>query len=126
MSLQWEYCALVSHAVERVAEQPGWLCRVSYFTPHGVETRQLREPHALEPTDAFERAMAQLGAGGWELVSLQHELVRTNATVASEQFLGTVHTGYAFGAFGVAYFKRPVEPGRAIDQPAMTGIAALP
>jgi hypothetical protein len=79
----------------------------------------LREPHALEPTDVFERAMAQLGAGGWELVSLQHELVRLNTTIASEQYLGSVHTGYGFAPFGVAYFKRPIEPGRAIDDPAI-------
>jgi hypothetical protein len=117
MSTQWEFCALVSHAAERSEEQPGWLCRVSYFTSDGVVTRQLREPHSFEPTDAFERAMAQLGAGDWELVSLQHELVRLNAAVESEQFLATVHTGYGFAPFGVAYFKRPVEPGRAIDEP---------
>jgi hypothetical protein len=63
--------------------------------------------------------MAQLGAGGWELVSLQHELVRNNAQVVNEQFLASVHTGYSFAPFGVAYFKRPVEPGRAIDEPAI-------
>jgi hypothetical protein len=119
MAEQWEFCALVSHAAERIEDQPGWLCRVSYFTPQGIVTRQLREPHALEPTDVFERAMAQLGAGGWELVSLQHELVRLNTTIASEQYLGSVHTGYGFAPFGVAYFKRPIEPGRAIDDPAI-------
>jgi hypothetical protein len=119
MAGQWEFCALVSHASERLEDQPGWLCRVSYFTPKGVVTRQLREPHALEPTDVFERAMAQLGAGGWELVSLHHELVRLNTTIASERYLGSVHTGYGFAPFGVAYFKRPAEPGRAIDEPAI-------
>jgi hypothetical protein len=119
MAVEWEFCALVSHAVERIEDQPGWLCRVSYFTREGVVTRQLREPHALEPTDAFERAMAQLGTGGWELVSLDHELVRINAAVDSERLLATVHTGYGFAPFGVAYFKRRVEPGRAIDEPAI-------
>jgi hypothetical protein len=120
MSGQWEYCSLVSHGVERMEDQPGWLCRVSYFTQHGVETRQLREAHALFPTDVFERAMAHLGAGGWEIVSLQHELVDLNTTVADAHFMASVHTGFGFSPFGVAYFKRLVEPGRAIDEPAFT------
>jgi hypothetical protein len=88
MIRQWEYCALVSHAGEGVDGESGWLCRVSYFAPDGTCTRQLREPHSPFPTDVFERAMAQLGAGGWELVALSHELVRNNASVASERFLG--------------------------------------
>ena len=119
MATQWEFCALVSHAAEQIEDQPGWLCRVSYFTTGGVVTRQLRDPHATEPTDTFERAMAQLGAGGWELVSFQHELVRLNTTIASEQYLGSVHTGYGFSPFGVAYFKRQTEQERAIDEPAI-------
>jgi hypothetical protein len=92
---------------------------VSYFTSGGIVTRQLREPHLHEPIDVFERAMAQLGAGGWELVSLHHELIRLNAVVDSERLLATVHTGYGFSPFGVAYFKRPVESDRAIDKPAI-------
>jgi hypothetical protein len=117
--MHWEFCALVSHATEIPAEGSSWSCRVTYFTPGGVLTRQLRDPHLLEPTDIFERAMAQLGTGGWELISLHHELVRLNTVVDSENLLATVHTGYGFSPFGVAYFKRPIEPGRAIDEPAI-------
>lgn len=116
---QWEYCALVSHTSEAPDAPATWMCRVSYFTMDGVRSVQLREHGSIFPADVFERAIAQLGAGGWELVSLQHELVRNNVNVTGEQFLATVHTGYSFSPFGVAYFKRPVEDGRSIDQPAI-------
>lgn len=120
METTWEYCALVSHAVETEDEGEGWLCRISYFTPAGVRTIRLREPLDPVPTDAFERALAQLGVGGWELVSLDHELVRTNVAVGEGSFVASIHTGYGFAAFGVAYLKRPVRDGRAIDEPAVS------
>lgn len=122
MEATWEYCALVSHAVESEDGEPGWRCRISYFTADGVRTVQLREPLDPFPTDSFERAMAQLGAGGWELVSLDHELVRTNIAVGEGAFVAAVHTGYGFASFGVAYFKRPVREGRPIDEPAVRGV----
>jgi hypothetical protein len=114
---QWEYCALVSHASEAGDDRGAWICRISYFTRNGVKTLPLREHGNMFPSDVFERAMAQLGAGEWELVSHQHELVRTNTNIAGEQFLATVHTGYSFSPFGVAYFKRQIEPDRKIDEP---------
>lgn len=113
----WEYCALVSHASAEPDSAGRWLCRISYFAADGVISRILKDAHHPTPTDAFERAMAQLGAGGWELVSLNHELVRNNVNVTGEAFLATVHTGYTYSPFGVAYFKRPVADGRPIDQP---------
>lgn len=120
VQLTWEYCALVSHASTQPDSAGRWLCRVSYFSRDGVRTRQLRDEHQPAPTDVFERAMAQLGTGGWELVSLQHELVRNNVNITGEEFLATVHTGYAFSPFGVAYFKRPVIDGRSIDSPEIS------
>jgi hypothetical protein len=120
MSQQWEYCALVSHATVDREYQSGWTCRVSYFTTGGVTTRHLKDPHTVEPTDSFERAMAELGAGGWELVSLQHQLVSENLRIPHEQYLASVHVGYSFSPFGAAYFKRIAELGRAIDEPQIS------
>lgn len=120
MSQQWEYCALVSHAAGTEDQPHGWRCRVSYFTPDGTRTRDLRRLDDAGPPDVFERALAQLGAGGWELVSIQHELVRNNMGIEGEQFLATVHTGYSFAAYATAYLKRPVVAGRPIDEPAVT------
>lgn len=117
MSQQWEYCSLVSHADVDAAGTPGWRCRVTYFTPEGTSSRQLKAVAEGEPADVFERAMAQLGAGGWELVTLAHELVRNNECIQHPQYVAAVHTGYGFSAYGVAYFKRPVEHGRPIDAP---------
>lgn len=120
---EWEYCALVSHAADAPDGQPGWRCRLSYFTSDGALTRELKEPGSNGIADVFERAMARLGAGGWELVSLQHELVRNNLCVEGAQYVAAVHTGYGLSAFAAAYFKRAVEPGRAIDVPAVAGEA---
>ncbi|HET9016737.1 MAG TPA: hypothetical protein VFN57_14150 [Thermomicrobiaceae bacterium] len=113
----WEYCALVSHAADGPDGEPGWRCRLTYFTPEGAQTIQLKEPSSNGVADVFERAMAQLGAGGWELVSLQHELVRNNLRVEGPQYLAAIHTGYGLSAFGAAYFKRPRQPERPIDVP---------
>lgn len=120
METIWEYCALVSHQAEDPQGVLSWGCRLSYFTSDGVQTFELCRPGQPYPMDVFERAMAQLGAGGWELVSLNHELVRNNANVSGEQFLATIHTGYSFSPFGVAYFKRTVQAGRPIDEPRVT------
>lgn len=120
MSQQWKYCALVSHTTD---DHDGWTCRVSYVGEGGVQTKHLKDPHSVEPTDVFERAMAQLGAGGWELVSYQHQLVRENYHIPHEEYLASVHVGYSLSPFGGAYFERPVEDGRAIDEPGIrTGI----
>ncbi len=117
MSRTWEYCSLVSHGAEGEAGEIGWLCRVTYFTSDGAKTRQLRERMDAEPSDVFERAMAQLGAGGWELVSLQHQLVRDKLHVEREGFGADVPVGFSFSSFGVAYFKRRQKSDRPIDKP---------
>lgn len=113
----WEYCALVSHASEDRRSPQTWACRISYFALEGVMTSHVQNVGEAYPSDTFERALAQLGRAGWELVSLHHELVRNNMNVTGEEFLATIHTGYSFSPFGVAYLKRPVQAGRAIDQP---------
>lgn len=123
MQTTWEYCALVSHASDADGQPGEWLCRVTWFTPSGAITRQLRDDAVDFPVDAFERAMAQLGAGGWELVTFQHELVNLNARLGGDRYLASVHTGYAFSPFGVAYFKRPLVAGRAIDEPGISLVA---
>jgi hypothetical protein len=108
----WEYCALVSHADAGAEDRPGWRCRVSFFTPEGMVTRPLHDPEQPGRDDVFERTLAELGMGGWELISLQHELVP-----AAERPGGDGHL--TFSAFGVAYLKRPVEPGRPIHEPVI-------
>lgn len=119
MTERWEYCSLVSHAVELPDGSTGWVCRVSYMTRHGVVTRQLREPDDEQATDVFERAMALLGLGGWELVSVQNELVRDNIAVEARGFFATVPAGYSLSAYGAAWFRRPVVEARAIDEPLL-------
>ena len=117
MSRTWEYCSLVSHGTETEDGNVGWICRVTYFTADGAKTRYLKQPLGEQPSDVFERAMAQLGAGGWELVSIQHQLVRDNLHVEREGVGADIPVGFSFSSFGVAYFKRRQKSGRPIDHP---------
>ncbi len=119
VSRSWEYCSLVSHGVETEEGEIGWLCRITYFTSDGAKTVQLKEPTSDQPPDVFERAMAQLGAGGWELVSLQHPLVSDRVHLQTGQVAADVTVGFSFSSFGVAYFKRRAKGDRLIDDPAV-------
>lgn len=119
MSRTWEYCSLVSHGLENEGDELRWLCRVTYFTCEGSTTRQLKSPEDDGPSDTFERAMAQLGAGGWELVTLQHQLVQDNLHLEKQGVSADVLVGFSFSSFGVAYFKRRQKPDRPIDEPTV-------
>ena len=119
MSRKWEYCSLVSHGVDTDGGETGWLCRVTYFTPDGAKTVQLKEPTSDQPPDVFERAMAQLGDGGWELVSLQHPLVSDRVHLQNGQVTADVTVGFSFSSFGVGYFKRRAKADRPINEPAV-------
>jgi hypothetical protein len=71
---------------------------------------QFKGPLAHEwDDDPWERAIAQLGEGGWELVSVQH------ANSAGDMGGG----GEIDHANAVAYFKRRKAEGRGIEEPAL-------
>lgn len=119
MSRKWEYCSLVSHGIEAEGDELQWLCRVTYFTPEGATSRVLKSPEDDGSPDTFERAMAQLGTGGWELVTLQHQLVQDSLHLERQGVGVDVPVGLSFSSFGVAYFKRRRKPDRPIGEPAI-------
>jgi hypothetical protein len=109
----WEFCELglvqwKDHGGRGWSEHT----YVRYYAPDGSDLyQQLAELDRPISFNAFSRAMGLLGAGGWELVSVQH---------------GNCYGGeMAYNQCGliwnnrVAYFKRPVVAGRAVNEPAL-------
>jgi hypothetical protein len=112
---QWEYCQLIlwesKQHKARFGGESGFSygCELRYHSTSGdIVERRLAELDRVIPTNPFRRAMALLGVAGWELVSVQH------GTTA-----GTLYNGRILWDNVVAYFKRPVVPGRAIDEPEL-------
>ena len=88
-------------------------CYLRYYIPVGGEIRrslgELGTPLQLNP---FVEAMGLLGSNGWELVSVQH----------GNRYGGGPMPGFDNGIMWdnrVAYFKRPIVPGRAVDEPKL-------
>lgn len=115
----WEYCEL---GLVEVKEHKGVLrggpdmrwsydCHIRYYTVDGAVPRQLTIIDQQLPFNPFTKAMALLGAAGWELVSVQHG----NAYGGTQPFASTA----LIGNNRVAYFKRPVVAGRAISEPEL-------
>ena len=65
------------------------------------------------PDSPWERAIAHLGRAGWELIVVQH------ANSAGDMGGG----GMIDHSNAVAYFKRRIEDGRAIDDQDITKLA---
>ena len=106
----WEYCALILFALEIRNKKIRCQLGIRYF---GADSRMLARIKGEGARDwesnPWEEAVAQLGAGGWELVSVQH------ANAAGDMGAG----GELSNTNAIAYFKRPSEPRRAIDEPAL-------
>lgn len=106
---QWEFCEL--GLVDWKERQKGrnYKVYVDYYGP------EYRSHYSLAKIDEgiwefspFDEAMRLLGAAGWELVSHQY--------ASAGQWVG-FHWGQR-----VAMFKRPVQEGRAVDEPKLIGI----
>lgn len=118
---QWEYARLYLYgAKERGAGllggQKGWSydCEIVYFSPGGgVFPRTLGNRDQIQAQNPFYIAMGRLGSAHWELVSVQHANGDNVRTWYSEGW----GTGTIMWNQVVAYFKRPVIAGRAVDEP---------
>lgn len=60
------------------------------------------------------KTLARLGAAGWELVSIQHALPVEVPPIKYGASAGGV-SGYIERGQVIAYLKRPIQPGRAVD-----------
>ena len=105
-SVQWEFCTL--ELLSRTAirrNRRGYNCNLVFCRADGGRTHytMAKEQDRIR-VNPFLRTMAALGVAGWELVSVQH---------------GCTDSQGLNWDVGVAYFKRPVLAGRAIDEPTL-------
>ena len=120
----WEYCELGLGSWEKKEIGKGafkpketifvYDCYIRYYKPGGGEIfLSLAKLDAPLDYNPFSKAMGFLGANGWELVSVQHG----NKYGGGGQ-MGWSSSEYAIGWDNrVAYFKRPIVKGRAVDEP---------
>ncbi len=114
---QWEFCQLRLVASAMVKDQGmRHTLDVFYMGAEGVQAQSLsRIGHPGEEGQVwgynpFQTALGLLGAAGWEIVSVQHGVIAP--TIPS-------HAGDLRMDNAIAYLKRPVVAGRAVDQPAL-------
>ena len=118
--LQWEYCQLWLNNAEEVTPGfrdkwtggMGYSCHICYCSSAGQEIRHALSWVKAKPPIGFNpflKTMALLGIFGWELISVQHGNA-SHATGVSQPLMDSDM---------VAYFKRPVVPGRAVDEPKL-------
>lgn len=135
MTQQWEYCALVRQypaasdtptvntedeltaIVQEIINQ--YDCFVTYFTVDDPGARVVELSLHQDPpgtADPFAKAMALLGAAEWELVSMLDGEPRP----AVFHFPGGRQLRQDLPRNRTACFKRPVQEGRAVDEPPLT------
>lgn len=120
---KWESCELAltgrkKHTVTKgiifTSEETAWSyeCYIRYFSSTGqVIFRWLAKIDQTLGYNPFNRAMGLPGGYGWELVSVQ---------LGNDPRIDEDQTNEALILYNrVAFFKRPVVAGRAVDQPAL-------
>lgn len=120
---QWEYCVvrLVAAVVRNVAPdgspETSYECGLEYIGFDGKQTyRSLASLERRLQYNPFEKALGVLGGAGWELVSVQHGIVPfDDSRIDGMPIGGTVRAADN----AIAYLKRPVEAGRAVDEPKL-------
>ena len=112
---QWEYCMLWldgTKAHEKLfggVKGVGFNCYIVYGDIDGNNRQQLTTVEQPSSFNPFYMAMARLGGVGWECISVQHR--DHNVTQAS-------YGGLMWNDV-IAYFKRPVQPGRKVNEPSI-------
>lgn len=114
--VNWEYCDLrlihfsIDLSGHEVDEQVAQALVVTYHTPSGQselkvlrenKVKQIRTLNSVE-SDIFGMALGKLGAGGWELVTINRSEDRRDIATSM-----------------IAYFKRPILEGRPTSTPAI-------
>jgi hypothetical protein len=108
----WEYCQLSLSGSEKQGEVWLFNLAIRYFGD-GKGAYLLSEKKGKRRREwdynPWEKAIALLGTAGWELVMVQH------ANLAGDMGGG----GTVAWEDCIAYFKRPVLPGRSIYEPKL-------
>jgi len=111
---QWEYCELcMSGWKEQKGKGYYYNVWVQYYGPEKGAFYQLAEMEGRNAKifsyNPFTYALQLLGAAGWELVS--HQMAS-----GGDGFQATVQFRWDKR---IAVFKRPVQAGRAVDEPKL-------
>jgi len=116
-SQQWEYCLLAVGIASRTTSKPPELAMdlgIYYFGDQYVNqlgncyhilSESSGNNRRLWSYDPWQQAIALLGVGGWELVSVHHG--------------GDSYPDNWPNSHTIAYLKRPIIPGRRIDEPKL-------
>ncbi len=108
---KWEYCQLSLYGLK--AEKDGTLYSLSvvytYSEVKSITLATTEKGGRRFSYDPFRLAMGQLGSFGWEMVSVQHGHWGTEVGGNETLLWWNV----------IAYFKRPVKPGRNVDEPTI-------
>lgn len=122
--IQWEYCALYLTSMKEhkslLKGHTGWGydCSIFYYSPSGeVIHQQISSPETSLDFNPFNKALAFLGGFGWELVNVQHGQLAFSLG-------GYASSDYRWDTLSpnnrIAYFKRPVIAGRAVNEPRLS------
>lgn len=115
---RWEYCELGLGSSRE--HKPGifggkqgrsYDCYIRYHTPEEPIFQMLAQLDEPIPYNPFSKAIGLLGLAGWELVSVQHGNSYGGQSSRNEDAILWNNQ--------IAYFKRPVIPGRAINEPKL-------
>ena len=121
---QWEMCRVTSVTWSQVGTMDTKVV-LDYFTPTGVITKS-------PSLNWWGLVFATLAAAEWEAVTIQHGLIDVGGIGVTTNWLGTLRGIYVNHPSGdkyphggekwkyeycdmVAYFKRPIQAGRKID-----------
>ena len=117
---EWEYCQLF--LTNRIETKSGYAYQlvIDYL---GVNSYNLATSDDKSPRifayNPFKVAVGLLGRGGGELVHIQHSITNYEESM----FLGSIARGDGFSVIKhnnvVAYFKRPIKPGRQPQDPTI-------
>lgn len=109
---QWEYCQLIADGRRDADGKAYYDVDLHFLGPQG-RSRRIAErdgPAANAwSSNPWKQCIGLLGLGGWEMVSIQHG-----------DYAGRLDGSTIAWNTVVAYFRRPVEPGRPIDDPRIT------
>jgi|SRR5579884_319238 len=116
--VQWEYCRVSAMEHEGATrEEISFDCQVEYFAAADKTIEhQFTRLGIPVPFNTLTEVIRLLGERGWEMVSVQH--LTYQRPLDPENPLANWWMSGIMGE-AMAYFKRPVRFGRAIDEPRL-------
>ena len=107
---QWEFCRLEYGGWEEKHGQYKYelVVRYLYYGESGRQLASMDRDGKVMSYDPFYTAIGYLGSYGWELINVQHGLHNPYTYLSNINWSSIA-----------AYFRRPIQPGRRIDEPTL-------